>query len=204
MSDLSGKTAIIGWGSLIWDLETLADKIDAEFGAGGWALGEGPPLPIEFSRVSRKRPGALTLVIQSLGGDAPCATSYALSNRGEAEDAANDLAQRERAPRRLIGLWSASRGVEAQNQAAGDEIAAWAQRLGLGGAVWTDLPCNFAESKGRPFSVEAAIAHLQALDGQQLAEAVAYIRNAPPQTDTPLRRALARNLWWRALAVSAD
>ena len=42
--------AIIGWGSLLWDLDNLTPFVQ-----GDWAINAGPRLPLEFSLVSRKR-----------------------------------------------------------------------------------------------------------------------------------------------------
>ena len=47
---LKGRIAVIGWGSLIWDLDNLAHLI-----TGDWMMGAGPSLPFEFTRVSPKR-----------------------------------------------------------------------------------------------------------------------------------------------------
>jgi hypothetical protein len=41
---------------------------------------------------------------------------------------------------------------------------------------------------------------LRCLTGDSLDEAVRYIENAPAATDTPLRRALSADDWWRAEA----
>lgn len=41
--------AVIGFGSLIWDLDDLAPRVE-----GQWTLYAGPRLPLEFSLVSAK------------------------------------------------------------------------------------------------------------------------------------------------------
>ena len=55
--------AIIGWGSLLWDLDNLTPFVQ-----GDWAINAGPRLPLEFSLVSRKRLGALALAIDEKHG----------------------------------------------------------------------------------------------------------------------------------------
>ena len=48
---------------------------------------------------------------------------------------------------------------------------------------------------GEPFSVTAAIRYLEALEGQDPAafeRALAYIRKAPPEVETPVRDAVAK------------
>src|SRR6056297_1420483 len=94
------RIAIVGWGSLLWDLETLAPNV-----AGGWERAGGPRLPLEFSRVSPKRRGALAVVTDAQAG-VPCMTSVIASRRSSVGDALIDLADRERAPRERIGAVS--------------------------------------------------------------------------------------------------
>ena len=59
---------------------------------------------------------------------------------------------------------------------------------------WTAPPSNFAEF-GEPFSTTAALAYLEKLEARDAARfefALAYIRNAPPEVDTPVREEVAR------------
>jgi hypothetical protein len=51
---------------------------------------------------------------------------------------------------------------------------------------------NFGEpdKAGKPFSVEAAINYLEALDAPTLDAALRYIRSAPPEVQTPVRAAV--------------
>ena len=82
-----------------------------------------------------------------------------------------------------------------------DIFADWCRRTGAAGAVWTDLGGNFEEDRGTSFSVPRAIDYLKTLNGESLIEAVRYIEYAPAATNTPLRRALAKDEWWRAQAA---
>ena len=52
--------AILGYGSLIWDLEILAPHV-----AGNWEMRAGPSLPMEFSRISKKRKLGLVVLYVS-------------------------------------------------------------------------------------------------------------------------------------------
>lgn len=193
-----GRIAVIGWGSLIWDLDDLAPKVEGE-----WVFGAGPVLPVEFSRVSRKRAGALTLVIDPTAG-APVRTAVIASVRNRLDRAVADLAARERAPEVRIGRVAAAPTAPTDAIAPTDAVAArvagWCRAEGWAGAVWTDLPSNFEESEGRPFSVPAAVGYLRSLRGGTLMSAKRYIDEAPRETDTPLRRALAADPWWRGLS----
>ncbi len=196
------RVAVLGWGSLIWDPEILAPSLTpGADGAPAWALGAGPTLPLEFSRISPKRLGALALVIDPEQG-ASSAVHVAEHVAPEGADGAGalaaavaDLAARERAPQERIGRAPAA---DLDARPVGAAIAAWLAGSGYVGAVWTDLRPNFAEIMGAPFSLAAARAHLMALDGASAAEAVGYIERAPAAADTPLRRALAADPAWRA------
>ena len=55
--------------------------------------------------------------------------------------------------------------------------------------VWTALSTNFDQKDGERF-VEWAVAHLKGLRGAERERAFDYIRKAPEEMNTPLRRAL--------------
>jgi hypothetical protein len=186
------RIAILGWGSLIWDQRDLPIS-------GDWQRG-GPVLPIEFSRISRsgERAGCLTLVIDEPHG-ANVPTRFALSPRTNLDDAIADLRTREGTSSDRIGYVNLVRNTEReyarqQHPHACDTIKAWAQAQGLDAMVWTALPSNFAEVAQRPFSVEAAIQHLKALAEPAKSRALEYLRRAPEEVVTPLRKAFNRNM----------
>lgn len=193
VNPFAGRVAILGYGSLIWDLDDLAPWVEGE-----WRLGEGPELPLEFSRISAKRLGSLVVTLDARGGeDRP--THAILSRRSNPEEAAKDLARRERSGLDGIGVCHA--GLDAprtRDAGIGARIEAWRARGGAAGVVWAELPANFESETGRPFTVAAGLDWLRALSGPAAAEARRYIDGAPAATDTPLRRALARENWWRA------
>ena len=191
--ELRGAYAILGWGSLLWDLDDLAPKV-----RGGWALRAGPAFPLEFSRISPKRLMSLVVVIDPDQG-APCPTHAIASIRDDVQSAAEDLRARERAAEiGFIGAVCLSSGLRrASHPAVAEQVAAWCRETGARGAVWTDLPRNFEAETGRGFSVGAGLEYLRGLEGASAAEARRYIDGAPAETDTPLRRALAGQGWWR-------
>ena len=193
----SGRIAILGWGSLLWDLDDLAPHVD-----GAWRLRAGPRLPVEFSRISPKRRKSLVICLDPAVG-VPCATHAIASRRPDLAAARADLARRERAPLRRIGWVDADGRGESRLRVVADLVAAWCRAGGWRGAVWTDLDPNFAVETGAAFSVAAGRDYLRGLEGDSLAEAFRYIRNAPPTTRTPLRRALAADPWWRGLRAQA-
>ena len=76
-------------------------------------------------------------------------------------------------------------------------IAAWATSNGYDAAIWTALASNFdqPDKGGEPFSVTAAVRYLEGTEGQdtaKFARALAYIRNAPPEVQTPVREEVAK------------
>ncbi|MEM6439292.1 MAG: hypothetical protein AAF763_06320 [Pseudomonadota bacterium] len=190
---MRGPVYVIGWGSLIWDLDDLAPKV-----AGPWRMGAGPSLPLEFSRVSVKRKMGLAVCID-LDHGAPCPTHAIASRRDDPFAARADLAARERAPEAMIGVWCARSG-RGEGRSA-QQVGAWCEASGAAGAVWTDVTSNYLDHHGESFSLPHAEAYLQGLAGDGRDEAVRYIENAPEDTDTPLRRRLSQRLWWREEAA---
>lgn len=190
---MNGRIAVIGWGSLLWDLDDLAPKIE-----GPWLMRAGPALPFEFSRISPKRQLALVLCLDPEQG-APCPTNAILSIRADIHEAAEDLRARERAKEiGFIGAFCARTGYHRSRLPEVAPIFAnWCEATGAAGAVWTDLDSNFSEMSGADFSITAAIAYLRTLAGAPFDEAVRYIERAPETTETPLRAALRADPWWR-------
>ncbi len=177
------RIAILGWGSLLWDK-------NAEFDAwieSGWEA-DGPVLPIEFSRISGTRGGALTLVTDRLNG-CNATTAWCLSKRGRPEDAVADLRRREGTTVENIGLLSVA-SPPGKPDAIGRAILGWAARKEIDAVVWTALKSNFEEKTGQPFSVPLATAYIRGLPADGKAKAAEYIRKAPGFVRTALRSAL--------------
>ena len=185
------KIAVIGFGSLLWDLDDLAPKVSGE-----WKMYEGPILPLEFSLVSRKRHYALALVID-YGDGAPCPTCVIESVRSEIGAAIVDLANRERMEPTNIGFVDRNTGAShSHREETRNTLWNWIEDSTYDGAVWTDGERNFEALTGRAFSLQNAQDHLRSLQGISLEEARRYIRNAPARVETPLRRALEGAPWW--------
>ncbi len=185
------KIAVIGFGSLLWDLDDLAPKVSGE-----WKMYEGPILPLEFSLVSRKRHCALALVIDYLDGT-PCPTCVIDSVRSDVGTAVIDLADRERMEPVNIGFVDRVTGEShACREETRNTLWDWIKNSNYDGVVWTDGERNFETLTGNSFNLQAAQDHLWSLQGMSLEEARRYIRNAPARVETPLRRALADSSWW--------
>lgn len=188
------RIAVIGWGSLLWDLDDLTPHV-----AGDWQVALGPMLPFEFVRVSPKRKQALVVVIDGDHG-VPCATSHIDSTRDVLEHAVEDLARRERTTSEHIGYVSRDgSAAQTRHHFARDTVSQWLRSSPFDGAVWTDLAGNYEEVLGAPFSIAGAIGYLRTLEGESLIEARRYIESAPSNVETPLRAALREESWWQAV-----
>ena len=183
--------AVIGYGSLIWDLDDLAPHVE-----GQWTLYSGPQLPLEFSLVSAKRRRGLALAIDYKHGQS-CPSCIIRSNRNTIEKVVQDLAARERTSDQNIGFIDRKSGAtRSRSVTTLSAIRNWLSDTDFSGAVWTDGASNFESVLGVEFSLATATAHLRSLEGESAAEAKRYISLAPDKVDTPLRRALSEQSWW--------
>lgn len=187
------RIAILGWGSLIWDLEILTPHT-----TGDWLMEAGPRLPMEFSRISAKRKLGLVVCLDPLVG-VKCTTHAIQSTKDDITHTADDLAARERAPLDLIGAVHAGGLRNGRMPEVCDAVSDWCEANGWDGAVWTDLEPNFYDYTQKDFSIDAGLNYLRTLSGENLIEAHTYIESAPHQTQTPLRAALAKDVWWQGL-----
>jgi hypothetical protein len=158
-----------------------------------------PSLPIEFCRVSRDC--RLTLVIDETVG-AKCLTYIATSTLDNLSGAKENLRQREGMDH-INGIGFVDLTSEQQSDRAKERhpnsvkiIADWTRTNGFDATIWTALANNFNDPQkaGEPFSVEAAISHLDGLDKLSLAKGLHYIWNAQSEIQTPLRAAV--NMRW--------
>jgi hypothetical protein len=148
------QVAVIAWGSLIWCPGSLQIK-------SKWFT-DGPLLPIEFARISGD--GRLTLVIHP--GSPKQKTYWALSSSNSLANARLNLQAREKA-KHLDDIRSTA--VDDHTEGRIDsEIAALIQewlkgRRDVNAAVWTGLPSNWLNKRGRQFSLEDAMVCLREL-----------------------------------------
>lgn len=185
---------ILGWGSLLWEAAPEFDRWH-----GPWHA-EGPPLKLEFSRVSSSRDGILTLVIDPERG-AVNSVAYTASRRALLPDAVADLRSREKTTAENIGRIGPAEGDHHyRDPASADAITAWAGANGAKAVVWTDLASNFGQKIGEDFSVTSAMNYLKDLDAPVRAKAIDYISRVPPFIETPLRTALATQKWFAEYA----
>jgi hypothetical protein len=190
------KIAILAWDSLVGDRRQLQ--------AAGDFAPNGPLLPIEFCRVSRD--GRLTLVVDETFG-AVCTSHSVASGITDLDEAIDNLRLAEGAPNaRQIGFVEPASGRRSDIAAERhpqviEAISAWAAANGYDAAIWGALASNFDEPGrgGEPFSVTAALRYLEALESRDaagFAAALAYMRKAPIEVETPVREEVDKR--WRA------
>ena len=177
--------ACLGWGSLIWDPRELPIQ--------RYWFDDGPLIRVEFARKSLDK--RVTLVLHREAK--PVRSLWALMDADNVEMARQHLGSRERIPkenwRDNIGAWPERN----PNCIAG--LDDWARAKQLDAVVWTALDSNFNE-KGRSLE-DQVIGHLQSLVASRRDEAERYIRRAPRQIDTELRRRIEVKLQWLAVDV---
>ena len=192
--------AILGWGSLLWDKRPEFESFESQHEV--WQS-NGPTLRLEFSRVSKSRGKALTLVIEDAPHGAECVVAYALSKRKSWEDVVCDVRDRESTTAANVGFCFADKTmpVRARSGFVLDTIRYWVVARAFSGAVWTDLPSNFAEMSEpkAAFSVDAAVAHVLARSQEDQRKAAEYVWRAPAFVRTPVRAALQAEDWFAAL-----
>jgi hypothetical protein len=183
------EIAVLAWGSLVW--QPANDHGELRLRPNDRWREDGPLLPVEFARISSD--GRLSLVVVP-GYGTESRVLWRPSALDDLDAAIDNLAERETgAPRRSI------HAIDSDGSFHGDghvdvfaRVAAWIERTGVGAAIWAGLTPGdrWTEHGHDGFSHDAAVSYVRSLEGDARARAVEYIRNAPPQVDTPVRRAL--------------
>lgn len=204
------RIAVLGWGSLIWCPKNLKIKDK------NWRE-DGPNLPIEFARISDN--GTLTLVIHDeylAQKDKWAQTLWTEMNASSIEEAIENLKNREKTKKELIGYIhrekkeftmkdglkvityeekNRSRLVEILN-----EIRDWMIKKKFDVVIWTDLPSNFEKETRNKVTEDSVIKYLEKetkdCEREKAEEYIKYIRNAPRQIQTRIRRVIEEKLGW--------
>lgn len=181
------QIACLGWGSLVWEPKDLPLRSE-------W-VADGPRVRVDFLRQSDN--GCMTLVLDESAQLLP--SSWAWMAATDLRQAREDLRIRERmgpiGAAKFIGLWSCGDVPPACIEA----LDAWAQAHQADHVIWTALPPKFGGIERTP-TAEEVVAYLIGLaEGNVRAEAERYVRRAPRQVDTDLRRRLAAELGWTPL-----
>jgi hypothetical protein len=188
------KIAVLGWGSLIPHPEKNGRKLKIK---GVWHK-DGPPLKIEYARISGTK--ELTLVLYQKAQ--PVKTLWAYSAYDNLKEAIENLRYRERTATENIGYFETEESCRCNaDPVALETIKEWARTHSkdVDAVIWTDLQENFMKERGRPFSEDEAIAYLKELiksDPDKAEEAKKYIQETPEQVVTHLRPRIKKELGW--------
>lgn len=182
------KIAVIGWGSLIWDIEKNTEN---DFRVTTPWHKNGPKLPVEFLRVSDGGPeknGRLTLVIALDGFTCiePVTTLWALSEFRDLKIAKENLRKRERCNISMIGC--VNNGVD-YGKPTERIISAWLTKIAADVAIWTNLDPRDINN------IDDAVdyAREKAEINPKIKE---YICKTPKQIETKVRKELQKEPGW--------
>jgi ADP-ribose pyrophosphatase YjhB (NUDIX family) len=180
------RIAFLGWGSLVWDPRNL--KV-----FGPWQE-DGPILPVEFARVSDD--GRLTLVLHPSVPNVP--VLWVLACCEDIAEATKSLADREDTPEHNIGFVSIpdNKGRCKTDSNIQGTIKSWAKSKAIDVVVWTDLPKNFEDRTKMIFNEDNVVRYLKGLKGLVSYKAEEYVRRAPEQINTQIRKTLEEQLGW--------
>ena len=173
---MSNDTAVIGWGSLIWDPRNL--KINSKT----WYT-DGPRLPIEFAR--KTNDNRITLAIYPpylLHPEKWVTTYWNFMDVKSIDEARVNLQNREGCPTVNSIGYLYNCGTSSKNYEISEIIRNWMKNKGISSVVWTDLGFNI--------NLDEVIIHLKSLRGKVYKEARKYILKTPIQTKTPKRHEL--------------
>jgi hypothetical protein len=196
----ANRIAVIAWGSAIFDLnrQNPLPLDDARW------QNDGPLLPIEFAKVTKKCDGnraRVTLVI--LPKAKRVQTYWSGLNVASVEDARESLRQFEGADNiNSIGYWNDSGCKHGRLPYIVEVIAKWARQKRLGGAVWTDFPPRLDFWTGEKYdkeireSVVRQIKSHAADSPERFMEARSYVESTPRQIRTHCRAFLEKTFGW--------
>lgn len=208
VEQLEARAVFVGFGSIIWDPRDLnsAFKAESAFKANG------PNLQLAFSRVSQD--GRLTLVVDENKGR-PCSTMYMECKENNLVGNLRALRTREGTNDGYIGYIDlknrkarcAHRGDDTKNRELIETMVQWALDNNVTQVIWTDLPSNFVQEKGKEFTLERAIDHINALETLNKIKAIEYILKAPKnvreQAGPEGLQDVAIDLWLNSLGNQA-
>lgn len=78
-------------------------------------------------------------------------------------------------------------------------LPAWADARGVDAVIWAGLKFKF-DGKDEPPTGKQVVEYLRGLTGSKRDKAERYVRMAPLQTDTEIRRRIEKELGWVPLA----
>lgn len=196
----------LGWGSLIWDPDSLPIKQTDPL-EKAWLL-DGPLLPVEFARHS----GGNRITLVLVPGLRTVPVLWTPMLLPDLETAKRSLAMREcrrrngqpvseDAVQRFLnescGYWT---GKDSKGNCA-DLVGQWAAPRNLLAVIWTDFPARFNGIDGQTPTSEQVIEFLRHRSGQERQDAMNYITRAPRQISTYYRDEIEAELEWYPTSI---
>lgn len=181
--------ACLGWGSLVWNPDTLPIQRD-------W-FEDGPFIRVDFLRKSRN--GRVTLVLHESA--TPVRSLWTVMDEGDLARAITALRVREgifeKNESKHIGRWEGGASPPCIPQ-----LAEWAQARKVDAVIWTALDATFDNPDAADIA-ERVAQYLGTLTGAVRDDAERYVRFAPQQIDTRVRRRIEVALGWTAVTPPA-
>ena len=156
------KIGYIAWGSLLWDFTKLRLKYP-------WK-DSNIQLPLNFSRISDKGKGRLTLVIDKKNGKLNN-VFLARTKSNDLNKAINQIKNREKTRKSNIGYINLKKNDFRSNQMTPKQLESiknYAKKNKYDAMVWTDLPSNFSNITRKKFTINDALDYINSKYGTQL------------------------------------
>ncbi len=144
----------IAWGSILWNFKNL--KIETE-----WTKSK-IKFPLNFSRISDNGKGRLTLVIDKTGEMNN--VYYAQTSFSNLNIAIQKLKIREKTSNKNIGFINIASNIYRTSILDDNkihELVNFAKNNKIDGLIWTEIPSNFDEVFGKPYSKDNAIEYIE-------------------------------------------
>lgn len=181
----------IAWGSLLWNFKSL--RIETEWTKSNIKF------PLNFSRISDSGQGRLTLVIDKNGELNN--VYYAKTTFSNLNTAIQKLKTREKTSTKNIGfinIPSNTFRTSLLDDKKIHELINFAKKNKIDGLIWTEIPPNFNEVIGKPYSKESAIEYIESKhDNKKLYNKILeyiFLSKIYANIKTPLSTTLTRRL----------
>lgn len=177
----------IAWGSLLWNFKSL--KIDTEWTKSNIKF------PLNFSRISDSGKGRLTLVIDKTGEMNNI--YYAKTALSNLNTAIQKLKIREKTLTKNIGFINISSDTYRTSLLDNNkiqELVSFAKKNKIDGLIWTEIPSNFNEVFGKPYSKENAIEYIESKHENKKILEYIFLSKIYGNIKTPLSTALIKRL----------
>ncbi len=173
------KIAVLAFGSLLQpanrkNLSIVGNKFNSD----------GPEIPLEFTRISRKD-GQLKAVIDEKDG-APNKVCYAISKHGSIDKAFDELVKSEKIRPDFVSV------VDIKNKQTSEaavrhsnttmKIANWAKKNKIDVVLWNSLGKRFKDAIDIKFTPANAVSYLAKLPAKERDAAIKHIKSLPIKT----------------------